>query len=118
MDLNDIINDKFLNILYNNKFKSIYKEFVYNTSIYAKQKNNYISILYAIDNIPPCFNSTRKNIKNRVDDYRRTIKEFDYYKNISFYKAGFMDGYKFLLELQKQERNENKWVKYMINIKS
>ena len=106
MGLNNLSNDEFLNIIYNNKFKSIYKKNIYNSEIKQKQNNKYLDILFAIDNIPPCFNSTRKNIKNRVDDYMRSIKELDYYKNQIFYKTGFSDGYTFLLELQKQERND------------
>ena len=29
-----------------------------------------------------------------------------YYKNEKFYKEGFIDGYNFLLELQKEKRND------------
>ena len=103
MDLDKIITDKFLNIIYNYRFRSIYKKLLYETKINEKQKNNYIAILYAIDNVPPCFTSTRKNIKEKVDTYVKSVKELDYYKNINFYKSGFEDGYKFVLELQKQE---------------
>ncbi len=107
VDFNNLINDNFLNIIYNYKFKSIYKESIYESKINTKQKNNYINILYAIDNVPPCFNSTRKNIKSKVDTYVKCVKELDYYKNLEFYKAGFRDGYTFLLELLSQEMEDN-----------
>ena len=48
MSLDLLINDEFLNIIYNNKFNSIYKEFIFNSPEYKKQKNNYIAILYSI----------------------------------------------------------------------
>lgn len=106
MEPNNFINNNILTIIYNNKFKSIYKNSIYKNQISDKQKNKYIDILYAIDNIPPCFNSTRKNIKSKVDTYVKSVKEADYYKNECFYKSGFTDGCNFMLELQKQERND------------
>jgi hypothetical protein len=96
----------FINIIYNHKFKNIRKNTILNSDLLKKQHNNYINILLAIDNIPPCFNSTRKNIKEKVDTFAYSIKEFDYYKNEKFYKEGFIDGYNFLLELQKEKRND------------
>lgn len=118
VNFNDLITDSLLNTIYNHKFKTIYKDSVFKTKIRESQNNKYLDILYAIENIPPCFNSTRKNIKSKVENYAKTIKEMDYYKNESFYKNGFIDGYTFLLEMQKQERNENKWVKFTIHIKN
>ena len=106
MDLDNILNDSFLNIVYNNKFKSILEYSISNPKVVEKHNINYINILYAIDNVPPCFNSTRKNLKDKVDAYINFSEELDYYKNEKFYKTGFIDGYKFLLELQKQERND------------
>ena len=106
MELHNFINDNILTNIYNSKFKSVYKDYKHNTQISDKQKDRYIDILYAIDNVPPCFNCTRKNIKTKVDAYVKSIKETDYYKNEYFYKSGFKDGFNFLLELQKQERND------------
>lgn len=106
IDLDSIINDSLLNIIYNQKFKSILKSSLADNKLNEKKVSNYFNILYAIENIPTCFNSTKKNIKKQVDFYIHFVKELDYYKNASFYKSGFMDGYNFLLELQKQERND------------
>lgn len=103
MDFNKLIENHFLNIIYNNKYKTILKASMNNQKLIEKKHNNYISILYAIDNIPPCFNSTRKNIKTQVDNYISINKKLDYYRDFEFYKSGFIDGYKFLSELQKQE---------------
>ena len=99
VNFNDLITDSLLNTIYNHVFK---------TKIREAQNNKYLDILYAIENIPPCFNSTRKNIKSKVENYAKTIKEMDYYKNESFYKNGFIDGYTFLLEMQKQKGDKNK----------
>lgn len=106
IDLDAILDDSFLNIIYNNKFKSILKHSVTNPKINEKYHSNYLNILLAINNVPPCFTSTRKYIKEQVDTFVKFTKELDYYKNENFYKTGFIDGYKFLLELQKQERND------------
>lgn len=106
MDLYSFLDSSLLNIIYNNKYKSIRKNIILNSELKKKQNNCYINILLAIDNVPPCFNSTRKNIKEKVDTFMHSVKEFDYYKNENFYKAGFIDGYNFLLELQKEERKD------------
>ena len=105
-DLDNVISDSFFNIIYNCKFKSMLKHSISNSKIIEKKHSNYINILYAIDNVPPCFNATRKYIKERVDEDVSFIDELDYYKNKDFYKTGFIDGYKFFLELQNQERND------------
>lgn len=106
MNYNNILNDSLLNFIYNNKFKKLYHQSIINSKIKKNENDNYINILYAIENVPPCFNSTRKYIKMQIDNYISYIEELDYYKNEQFYKSGFIDGYKFLLELQKQERNK------------
>ena len=103
MNIENLVTDSFLSIIYNNKFNLISQKIRLNSSAGLKQENNYTNILYAIENVPPCFNSTRKNIKAKVDTYIDYSKELDYYKNEEFYKSGFIDGYKFLLELEDEE---------------
>ena len=103
MNIDDLITDSFLSIIYNKKFNLILQRISLNSSPGMNQKTYYTNILYAIENVPPCFNSTRKNIKEKIDNYIDYSKELDYYKNEEFYKAGFVDGYRFLLELQKEE---------------
>ena len=95
-------------IIYSHKFLSISNMAISNTTLLKKQEENYLNILLAIENIPPCFTSTKNNIKDKVDKYIKSIDEIDYYKNEKFYKAGFNDGYNYLLELEKQERIDNK----------
>ena len=105
---NETLNESIINIAYNSKYYSILKDPVFNFDILIEmQNNNYINILNAIENIPDCFTSTSNNIKNMVDMYIKSIDKVDYYKNENFYKTGFLDGYKFSQELQKQKKEEN-----------
>ena len=38
------------------------------------EKNSYNAIVAAIENIPPCFSETKRNIKDKVDNYIRIQK--------------------------------------------
>ena len=104
------------NLIYSHKFISLNNIQLNNKVLIQKQEENYLNLMIALENIPPCFSSTKKNIKQKLDTYIKFIDELDYYKNEKFYCTGFNDGYNYLMELLNQEGNDNKWVKYIINI--
>lgn len=110
-DLDEVTNDSILNIIFMNKvnaISSLSKLDKQNIAHLIETRNkSYRDIQNAIENVPPCFSITRENIREKVDKHVNSIQELQYYFNEKFYKTGFIDGYKFLLEILKSEGDEN-----------
>lgn len=66
--------------------------------IVKEYKVNYDSVLRAIDNIPPCFEETRKNIIQAIKNYLEKERILQTYDNERFYKTGFCDAIGFIIE--------------------
>lgn len=95
-------NESLLDTIYNEREDSISeiteadkKEF---SKIKEKYPVNYEKLLNIIKNLPPQFNNTRENILNTLDNYLMRENLLSAYENRKFYKTGFRDGIRVIIE--------------------
>lgn len=67
--------------------------------IYAEYSIDYDRLLSAVNNLPPHFGNIRENIVKKLACYSDREKAIGIYENRKFYKTGFCDGAKMMLEI-------------------
>lgn len=101
-DIEKYINDTMLNIIYKEREDTIseIKEEDKDELSKIKEKYpvDYEKLLDYINNIPPYFKNIRANILNAVDIYSMRENLLSAYENEKFYKIGFCDGIRTIIE--------------------
>lgn len=101
-EIKDIITDDKLNVFFlkrEEELNTLTPEERKKSSERVKEyKIDYNNILNAINNVPPCFEETRKNIIKTIEKYLEKNRILQSYDNERFYKVGFCDAIAFILE--------------------
>lgn len=108
VEITDFIDNLLLDTIYRGRKDSLYEYTkIDNENIKEITKNlpiTYEDLLVAIKNLPPHFNNTREFILERLEGYMERQNSLIAYDNEKFYKRGFCDGIKIMLEALKDER--------------
>ena len=106
--ITDFIDNSLLDTIYREREDSLYQHTkIDNENIIELTKNlpiTYEDLLVAIKNLPPHFNNTREFILERLEGYIKRQYCLNAYDNERFYKNGFCDGIKMMLEALKIEK--------------
>jgi hypothetical protein len=106
IELTSLINDSILDSIFKEKEESLYHQNKYDKEkikeIYLENPISYENLLIAIKNLPPHFNNTRENIIEKLEQYLERENSLSAYDNERFYKKGFCDGVKMMLEVLKE----------------
>lgn len=101
-DIEEYINDNLLDDIFKSREDSIYqrnkKEINEICKIKERYPIDYEQLLNCIKNIPPHFNNIRNNIIDALDTYSMRENLLTGYDNEKFYKIGFCDGIRIMLE--------------------
>ncbi len=108
VEITDFIDNSLLDTIYREREDSLYQHTeIDNKNIKEITKNlpiTYEDLLVAIKNLPPHFNNTREFILERLEGYMERQNSLIAYDNEKFYKNGFCDGIKIILEALKIEK--------------
>lgn len=106
-EITDLINNSMLDSIYREKEDILYQHSKYDTEkireITTKNPITYQDLITAVKNLPPHFNNTRECILERLEGYLARENSLAAFDNEKFYKVGFCDGAKMILEILKQE---------------
>lgn len=106
-EIKDFIDSSMLELIYRKREDDLYQHDQYdNEKIKEITKDNpitYEKLLVAIKNLPPHFNNTRELILEKLENYVERENCLIAYDNEKFYKNGFCDGAKMILEILKRE---------------
>ena len=106
IELTSLINDSILDSIFKEKEESLYYQNKYDKEkikeIYLENPTSYENLLIAIKNLTPHFNNTRENIIEKLEQYLERENSLSAYDNERFYKKGFSDGVKMMLEVLKE----------------
>ena len=101
-DIEKYIDDRILNTLYKEREEGISeiaeedkKEI---SKIKEKYPISYEQLLARINNIPPHFQNIREDILDAIDTYSMRENLLSAYENEKFYKIGFCDGIRIIVE--------------------
>ena len=108
VEITDFIDNSLLDAIYREREDSLYQHTeIDNENIKKITKNlpiTYEDLLVSIKNLPPHFNNTREFILERLEGYMKRQNSLIAYDNEKFYKNGFCDGIKIILEYLKNEK--------------
>ena len=108
VEITDFIDNSLLDAIYREREDSLYQHTeIDNENIKKITKNlpiTYEDLLVSIKNLPPHFNNTREFILERLEGYMKRQNSLIAYDNEKFYKNGFCDGIKIILESLKNEK--------------
>ena len=101
-DIEKYVNDNILDSIYKEREDYIFelnneekKEII---KIKERYPIDYEQLITCINNIPPHFKNTRENILKSLDIYSMRENLLLAYNNEKFYKIGFCDGIKIIIE--------------------
>lgn len=101
-DLKEYISDDLLDEIFKSREDVIYernkKEKEDINKIKERYPIDYEQLLTYIKNIPPHFNNIRNNIIDALDSYSMRENLLTGYDNEKFYKIGFCDGIRIVIE--------------------
>lgn len=107
-EINDLINKSMLDLIYKERKETLYQHNKYDDNkikeITIQNPITYKDLITAIKNLPPHFNNTREYILERLEGYLTRENSIVAFDNEKFYKVGFCDGAKMILEILKQEK--------------
>lgn len=101
-----------LNDILETREKNIYETAENEKELVEKENKKYTNIYSIIDNIPNSFTETRKQIKMSIENYLETLSTMQATENEKFYKEGFSDAIKLLVECLYKNPNKNKNSKF------
>lgn len=71
-----------------------------------KKTKDYSKIYTAIDNIPKAFSETKKGIEKSIETYIDTLSSVQVNENEKFYKTGFSDAIKLVIDCLYKDKKE------------
>ena len=113
-DIEKYINDPILETIFRGREEELYNEDENRDIIKIKEEYpvNYDKLLITIKNLPPHFHNTREGIIEALENYSMRESSIKAYDNEKFYKVGFCDGIRIVLESIKKDNS--KWVLYLL----
>lgn len=108
-DIEKYIDDNMLDTIFREREEELYNEREKNEDIeISKIKKQYFvdydKLLVAIKNLPPHFHNTREGIIEALENYTMRENLIMAYDNEKFYKTGFCDGIRTILEGMKNSK--------------
>lgn len=101
-DLNKYVNDEMLQTIYEAREDEIYElksnENYERNRILEDNPTSYERLLLIIKNLPPHFKNTREMILETLEEYTKRETALTAYDNERFYKVGFCDGIRIIIE--------------------
>lgn len=101
-DIEKYIDDEILNSIFVEREEELYAERENESediiAIKEKYDMDYEKLINKIKNLPPHFNNTREGIIKALDEYMIRENLIMVHYNEKFYKAGFCDGIRVILE--------------------
>lgn len=101
-NIEQYIEDTMLDTIFKEREEELYKENEKEDLEIIKIKEKYTvdyeKLLIAIKNLPPHFNNTREGIIETLENYLTRENLIMAHDNEKFYKAGFCDGIRIILE--------------------
>ena len=102
VDIQKYVNDNMLDNIYKEREDTISEVNEEDKEELAKIKEkypiDYEKLLEYINNLPPQFNNIRENLLNSIDIYSMRDNLISAYHNEKFYKIGFCDGIRTIIE--------------------
>lgn len=93
-----------LEILFLQREDEIYQITENERELLQKQSEDYCKIDTAIDNIPEAFIETKKGIEKSIETYLDTLSSVQANENEKFYKTGFSDAVKLIMDCLCQKK--------------
>lgn len=87
-----------LNKIFEQREIEIYEIKQNERKLLLQKSKEYSNIFISINNIPNAFKETRKGIKDNITKYLETFNEIQGIENEKFYKEGFSDAIKLILD--------------------
>lgn len=102
-DIEKYIEDEMINIIFREREEGLYsrKENQDDAELISIKEDypvDYDKLLVAINNLPPHFNNTREGIIEALESYLTRENLIMTHNNEKFYKIGFCDGIRTILE--------------------
>ena len=103
-----ITQNEMLDLIYREREDSLYQYDEEDEEVVKKITNKnpttYEDLLTAIKNLPPHFKNTREFIIGKLEKYMERQNNLCAYDNEKFYKIGFCDGVRMMIEILQNER--------------
>lgn len=108
-DIREYIDDEMVDVIFRKREEELYskKGKVEDTEIKSIKEDypvDYDKLLVAINNLPPHFNNTREGIIETLESYLTRENLIMAHDNEKFYKIGFCDGIRIILESIKNSK--------------
>lgn len=105
-EISNYINDDMLQTIYETREDEICElrstENIERNTILKENPMDYDRLLLIIQNLPPHFCNTREAIIQALEEYTKRENALTSYANEKFYKAGFCDGIRTIIETLKK----------------
>lgn len=109
-DIKQYIDDTMLDTIFRERKEELDKEMEREnlefTNIKKEYSIDYEKLLIAIKNLPPHFHNTREGIIKALENYSRRENLIIANNNEKFYKVGFCDGIRTILESIKKDNSK------------
>lgn len=110
-DIENYIDDSILDTIFREREEELFcttksKEDTQINEIKKEYTTDYQKLMLIIKNLPPHFHNIRENIVKALEDYRIREDLLAAYDNEKFYKIGFCDGIKLMLESLKNNNSK------------
>lgn len=105
-EIENYISDDILDSIFKEREEKIYYSKNESKEIEKIKNENamsYTKFVEVIKNLPPHFKNCRENILDALDQYSDRQNLIQAYDNEKFYKIGFWDGIKMILDISKRE---------------
>lgn len=103
------INNSMLDNIYKQRKENLYSLTNYDVEEKKKIEKeypvNYTLLELAVKNLPPHFKNCREYILDNLEIYVNRENLLSYYENEKFYKVGFCDGVRMILEIMGNKDN-------------
>lgn len=107
-EIKSYINDDVLDTAFNDREEEIYHTDIKNKELRKIKKDNtmtYDRFQEIIKNLPPHFQNCREAILEAFEKYANRQNLIQSFDNEKFYKVGFCDGVKMILDITENRKN-------------
>lgn len=107
VELENYISDNIVDSIFKEREEKIYNTKIKMTELEEIKNNNTMThekMIEIIRNLPPYFKNCRENILEALEQYSERQNLIQSFDNEKFYKVGFCDGIKMILDILKKEK--------------
>jgi len=105
-ELEHYISDDILNSIFNEREEDIHNTKIKVSELEEIKKDNtmtYEKLIEVIKNLPPHFKNCRESIFKALDQYSERENLIQSFNNEKFYKVGFCDGIKMIIDIYNKD---------------